>query len=92
MSRSIQTITKWVPLEIINYNDLFQSCKELQATALNLLHRVCKALTKLKARRACFSFFEKEFELQIQVCSITFITTQQYATQFFRTLKTLIQQ
>ncbi|XP_044754624.1 uncharacterized protein LOC123313706 [Coccinella septempunctata] len=40
MSRHVVTLTKWIPLDICDKNELFIGCKELKRDASNLLYRI----------------------------------------------------
>ncbi|XP_015838972.1 uncharacterized protein LOC656787 [Tribolium castaneum] len=50
MSRTIQTVTKWLPLDVKGSEDIFEDCKNLKKTSTNLLLRICVLLENLKKR------------------------------------------
>lgn len=40
MSKNICTLTKWFPYEILEHQDFFDGCKEMEITGLNLITRI----------------------------------------------------
>lgn len=66
MSKNILTLSKWIPSEIKNYDNLFQNCIDLEKNAMNLIQRV---IILLKQLRNCTKYFYSpiENEQQIQV-------------------------
>lgn len=40
MSKIIATLTKWFPSEILDHQNFFDGCKEMETTGLNLITRI----------------------------------------------------
>lgn len=51
MSRNISSLTKWLPSEILEYENFFGCCRELEITSLNLIKRFNILLNNLKQKQ-----------------------------------------
>lgn len=48
MSKNICTLTKWLPVEILEHQEFFDGCKEMENTGLNLITRINVLCNKIK--------------------------------------------
>lgn len=74
MSKNICTLTKWFPNEILEFQDLFDNCKQMEVTGLNLVTRINHLSNYIKKNK-CFKSSQpwiSENEMHITVSNIIF--------------------
>lgn len=92
MSRNIQTVTKWLPVELLELEPVFRDCKELKRNSLSLFQRICEFLNNLKKTHNTKmhpNFMENELRTQglddinssMEAIVLSFNTTFQKITQ-----------
>lgn len=79
MSKNICTLTKWFPSEILDHQDFFDGCKEMEITGLNLITRINILSNYLKNNKA-FKFnhiliSENEMHVTVSICYHTFLAS-----------------
>lgn len=68
MSSNLYILAKWLPVEIANYNGLFDSCRKLEITSTELLLRLSGLLDSLKNKHCSkFNPLINDNELQLTV-------------------------
>nr|XP_022918204.1 uncharacterized protein LOC111427337 [Onthophagus taurus] len=66
MSRSVMTITKWVPLELEEHKTIFNECKALRKSSICFDQKICSFLNGFKSRNFSRVFLEGCDEVLIQ--------------------------
>lgn len=70
MSRNIQTVTKWLPLDVKGSDAIFEDCKNVKKTSTNLLFRICVLLENLKKRyntKIHHNCMQNELNIQVRI-------------------------
>ncbi|XP_074026255.1 uncharacterized protein isoform X2 [Leptinotarsa decemlineata] len=86
MSRSIQIIGKWLPIEIVDNADAFKTCSDLEVTCLNTLYRFEILLTTLKNQSTLKYYSHITTDNEVQITDLeNIITSIETISEDFKT-------